>query len=221
MVTDQRREPGTAVETRRQLRRAGCPPAGCDLPQVVAEAEDLARYLLREDPERLAHSAAVAGRAQLLTAATHAAQAPLLVAAAWLHDVGYHAVLKDTGFHPLDGARHLQRSGWPPSVCDLVAHHSGSRFVAAARGLGEELASFDFVEDDLTDALTVADQTAGPHGRAMGVSERLQDILTRHGRDSPNARAHPNREPYLLSAAHRVIARLHAVGIGPDHHRIL
>lgn len=37
----------------------------------------------------------------------------LLVAAAWLHDIGYAPELRDTGFHPLDGARHLEALGAP------------------------------------------------------------------------------------------------------------
>jgi hypothetical protein len=189
-------------------------------PQVVATAEDLARYLLTNEPERLAHTKAVADRAQLFTAATSAEQAPFLVAAAWLHDIGYHPSLRETGFHPLDGALHLQRAGWPSPMCDLVAHHSGSRFVAAARQLDTELSVFAFVEDEVTDALTVADQTAGPNGRLMTVPERIQDMLTRHGPDSPNARAHPDRGPYLLAAAHRVAARLERAGVGPRQHGI-
>ena len=189
-------------------------------PQIVAHAEDLARYLLAEEPERLAHTEAVARRAELLTAATSADQAPLLVAAAWLHDIGYPQPLHQTGFHPVDGARHLQATAWPAVVCDLVAHHSGSRFVAAARGLAEALEPFHFEEDELTDALTVADQTAGPHGRPMSVHDRIDDMLTRHGPDSPNARAHSHRGPYLLAAAHRVADRLLEAGMDAAQHGI-
>jgi hypothetical protein len=190
-------------------------------PQVVAAAEDLARYLLHHGvPERLAHTQAVAGRAELLAAATTAEQAPFLVAAAWLHDIGYHPVLRQTGFHPLNGALHLKRAGWPAAMCDLVAHHSGSRFVAAVRHLDNELETFTFVEDELTDALTVADQTAGPNGHPMTVDQRIEDMLSRHGPDSPNARAHPRRGPYLVQAARRVATRLENAGIGAAQHRI-
>jgi len=152
---------------------AGAVEVPLQMPQVVAAAEDLARYLLKTEPERLAHSEAVAARAQLFTAATSAEQAPFLAAAAWLHDIGYHPALKETGFHPLDGALHLQRTGWPAPMCDLVAHHSGSRFVAGVRRLDKELSVFTFVEDEVSDALTVADQTAGPNGRLMTVHERI------------------------------------------------
>ena len=71
-------------------------------------------------------------RAQLLTAAVADEEAPVLVAAAWLHDIGYTDTLRVTGSHPVDGGLHLRRAGWPPLVCGLVAHHLGARFVAAA-----------------------------------------------------------------------------------------
>ena len=122
------------------------------LPQLVDAAADLTRYILAADSERLRHSEAVAVRAQLLTAAVDDDQAPFLVAAAWLHDVGYATGLKQTGFHPVDGARHLRATGWPPALCDLVAHHSGSRFVATVKHLDDEIGEFTFQEDLITDA---------------------------------------------------------------------
>ena len=54
------------------------------LPQMVAVAADLTRYLLDSDPDRLAHSQAVARRAEVLNLAVEPKYAPLLVAAAWL-----------------------------------------------------------------------------------------------------------------------------------------
>jgi len=190
------------------------------LPQLVDAAADLTHYILADNAERLRHSEAVAVRAQLLTAAVDDDQAPFLVAAAWLHDIGYAPGLAQTGFHPIDGARHLRATGWPPALCDLVAHHSGSRFVATGRQFDDEIGEFAFQEDLITDALTVADQTAGPNGRSMTVNERIRDMLDRHGPGSPNVRAHTRRGPYLVSAAQRVAHRLEASGIGPADHGI-
>lgn len=184
-------------------------------PQMVDAAADLTRYILQGAPERLAHSEAVARRAEFLTLAVDREAAPQLVAAAWLHDIGYAPELQATGFHPVDGARFLSAAGWPPELCSLVAHHSGARFVAATRHLDHEPDPYPFTQDPLTDALTVADQTVGPHGEPMTVEERLTDMLTRHGPDSPNARAHPAREPCLRGAATRVAAALHDSGV--DH----
>ena len=115
-------------------------------PQLVDAAADIAHYILRGAPERLEHSRGVAERAMFLTLAVEDDQAPLLVAAAWLHDIGYGPGLKTTGFHPLDGAQHLRAVGWPELVCGLVAHHSGSRFVAHVRGLDDLLAEFEYQE---------------------------------------------------------------------------
>ena len=127
-------------------------------------------------------------------------------------DIGYGFRLRDSGFHPRDGAVYLRREGWPAPVCDLVAHHSGSRFVARIRGLEDRLSEFNFVEDALSDALTVPDNTAGPNGTMMTLDERLRDKLKRHGPDSPNAATGSERDDYIRAAARRVADRLAAVG---------
>lgn len=181
-------------------------------PPLVRSARETAWWLLGDNQERLRHSAAVAARSEALADAVPEGHRPLLVAAAWLHDVGYAEALKDTGFHPVDGARFLRSLRWAPGVCDLVAHHSGSRFVAAARGLVDQLAEFDWAEDPVSDALTVADQTIGPNGRSFSLDERMQDMLERHGPDSPSARAHPQRMAYFRAAAERVSSRLADAG---------
>ena len=182
-------------------------------PQTVAVAADLTRHILDAVPDRFAHSQGVARRAQLLTFTVEPNQARLLVAAAWLHDIGYAPGLCDTGFHPLDGARHLRAIGWPPAIYNLVAHHSGARFVARVLELDRELAAYPFSQDAVSDALTVADQTTGPHGEAITTEARMRDMLRRHGPDSANALAHPQREPYLRAAAGRVSQRLDSIGV--------
>ena len=194
-------------------------------PQIVAAAADLTRHILDSLPDRLAHSRGVARRAQFLTLSVEPHQARLLVAAAWLHDIGYAAGLRETGFHPLDGARHLRAIRWPPAICNLVAHHSGARFVARVLELDRELDAYPFSQDAVSDALTVADQTTGMHGEAMTIEDRMHDMLQRHGPsdmlqrhgpDSANARAHPRREPYLRAAAGRVAKRLDSIGVHTD-----
>jgi HD domain len=182
-------------------------------PQIVAAAADLTHHILDSLPDRLAHSRGVSRRAQFFTLTVEPDQAPLLVAAAWLHDIGYAAALRETDFHPLDGARHLRAIGWPPPICNLVAHHSGARFVAPVLQLDGELDDYPFSEDPVSDALTVADQTTGMHGEAMTTEDRMSDMLERHGPDSANARAHPQREPYLRAAASRVAGRLDSIGV--------
>jgi putative nucleotidyltransferase with HDIG domain len=170
----------------------------------VALAEDLARTLLPPPAERWHHTAGVAARARRLAAVVDPADRDLLVAAAWLHDIGYAADLHDTGFHPLDGARYLDRMGWPQRLTSLVAHHSGARFVAEARGFGAAMAGYPVEISPVSDALTYADQTVGPYGRPYTVDQRMAEMLERHGPDSPQARVHRARAPYLTGVADRM-----------------
>lgn len=125
-----------------------------------------------------------------------------------LHDIGYAAALRDTGFHPLAGTRHLTAAGWPARIAGLVAHHSGARFVAEARGLAEYLADFPFEQSPVSDALIYADQTVVPNGVSMNLEQRLADMIERHGSDSPNATAHVRRAPVLRAAVQQVDQRL-------------
>ena len=180
---------------------------------VDAAAEIVAR-ILEENPERRHHSAAVAARAQVLAITVAPSAADTLVASAWLHDIGYGSRTRQSGFHPLDGALFLRGEGWSEGVCALVAHHSGSRFVAHVLGLDDRLREFEFVEDAVSDALTVADNSAGPNGTVMTVEERLREKARRHGPDSPSARANPERDDYIRAADRRVAQRL-AI-LGPD-----
>jgi phospholipase C len=43
------------------------------------------------------------------------------------------------------------------------------------------------------------------NGRPMTLDERMEDMLRRHGLDSPNARAHAQRVPYLRQAVRRTL----------------
>jgi len=175
---------------------------------LVRDARRLAQALLAGLPERWRHTAGVAARAEeLVGTLPGAADGVALVAAAWLHDIGYAEQVLDTGFHPLDGGLHLRALGWPDRVACLVAHHSEAICIAEVRGLAGRLAEFPREESAVADALSYADQTIGPNGLAMELDERLADMLRRHGPESPNARAHPRRAPLLRAAARRVESR--------------
>src|SRR5260370_21893416 len=88
-------------------------------------AAQTARKLLQDQlPVRWAHTRRVAAQARTLSPII-GADADLLEAAAWLHDIGYSPRLVRTGFHPLDGARFLRDSeGADDLLCCLVAHHT-------------------------------------------------------------------------------------------------
>jgi len=175
---------------------------------LVSAARGLAYRTLEGNIERWRHSAGVAARAAELTGAVAPGEESLLVAAAWLHDIGYAERLRDTGFHPLDGARYLRSTGWHPTLCNMVANHSGSRFVAVVLGLEEQMGEFSYDENPVSDALTIADQTIGPNGRSLSLEERMREMLQRHGPDSPSVRAHHKRAAYLRAASQRVNRRL-------------
>ena len=69
------------------------------------------------------------------------ADADLLEAAAWLHDIDYTPGLAVTGLHPPDGARYLRDAQHADTMlCRLVAHHSCAIIEAEERGLADVLA---------------------------------------------------------------------------------
>ncbi len=91
-------------------------------------AEAMARELLEEAlPRRWAHTQGVAATARTLSGIL-GDDTDLIVAAAWLHGIGYSPAIAVTGFHPLDGARHLRDMEQASALlCCLVAHHSEQR----------------------------------------------------------------------------------------------
>ncbi len=131
-----------------------------------------------------------------------------LVAAAYLHDVGYARALRDTGLHQLDGARWLRAQGVDRRVCNLVAHHSGARFQAEERGLLANLAEFDLTSGPVMDALTFADMTTGSDGVYVTFEKRLDDILTRYSPDDPVHRTMMRARPVLRESIDRTARRL-------------
>jgi putative nucleotidyltransferase with HDIG domain len=178
----------------------------------VHRARDLAQTLLADLPERWRHTIGVARRAERVRGTVGSrSDGEVLLIAAWLHDIGYAATLRDTGFHPIDGARHLAEAGWPARISGLVAHHSASRYVADALGLMGQLDDFPAEQSPVSDALIYADQTVGPNGVTMNVEQRLADMLDRHGPGSSTAAAHAARAPALRAAVQRVDQRLAAL----------
>jgi putative nucleotidyltransferase with HDIG domain len=177
----------------------------------LAEAQLLAEILLAGHGDRWRHTVAVARRAEELCDAgldEDPDDREALIAAAWLHDIGYSPALAETGFHNLDGAAFLDRNGWPERICALVAHHSGGRYVARAHGLLAELDHYPAERSIVADALTYADQTVGPRGQRMSLEERMAEMLVRRGPDSVQAKVHRVRAPYLRRVAERVESRL-------------
>lgn len=173
-------------------------------------AEATARSLLADSlPRRWAHTQGVAATARTLVGIL-GNDADLIVAAAWLHDIGYSPAIAVTGFHPLDGARHLRDAERASDLlCRLVANHTAALTEAAERDLAADLGrEFPLPPRDLDDALCYSDMTTGPDGQPMKASERLSEILSRYAPGDPVHRAITASSPRLTDAVARVARRL-------------
>jgi HD domain len=176
---------------------------------LSAWAERLARTLLEQAlPRRWAHVRGVAARARGL-APTLGADAELLEAAAWLHDIGYLPELAQTGMHGLDGARYLRDLHHAePLLCRLVAHHSCAVIEAEERGLADLLSrEFDPAPQPLADALTFCDMTTSPDGDQVQVTHRLAEIHDRYGSGHLVSRFISRATPLILEA----VGHVHAI----------
>jgi hypothetical protein len=162
-------------------------------------------------PRRWAHVQGVA-RVAVQVAASLAVSGDGLVAAAWLHDIGYAPGVKDTGLHSLDGARHLRRIGVDEAIICLVAYHSCAFLEAAERGFDADLLT-EFRPGDpvLADALCFCDMTTSPGGEPVDARDRLAEIQVRYGRGAVVTRFIERAAPDILAAVARTQKRLRAV----------
>ena len=139
----------------------------------------------------------------------------LLLAVAWLHDVGYAPDLVDSGLHALDGARYLRKVNAPERLVNLVAHHSCAVLEAEERGLSKEMEEFIDEETPLRDALWWADMTTTPDGGRTTVTQRVAEIQQRYGSGDIVSCFIGRAWSELSGAVERTEAALDAAGI--DH----
>jgi HD domain len=176
---------------------------------LASWAQQLAEALLQEPlPRRWAHVQGVADRACGL-APVLGADAELLEAAAWLHDIGYAPGLATTGMHQLDGARYLRDALHANAMlCRLVAHHSCAIIEAGERGLAYVLSSeFEPAPDVLASVLTCCDMTTSPDGQPVPVDRRLAEIQDRYGPGHLVSRSMQRATPMILRAVEQVHQR--------------
>lgn len=172
---------------------------------IVTDAEALARRLLGQDSDRLAHCRYAAGIADLAADVLGLPDSDELVAAAWLHDIGYAPTIARTGFHPLDGALHLAAEGWPDQVVLLVAHHSYAAVLAPYFGVEHQVAVLDHASADAEDILTYADLRSGPTGMGALPQKRINEKRSRRAASSVVPQdVREERYRLLLGAADRV-----------------
>jgi HD domain len=187
---------------------------------LASWAEHLGQPLLQEGlPRRWAHVQGVAARARSLTAVL-GADADLLEAAAWLHDIGYAPGLAATGLHALDGARYLRDAQHADAMlCRLVAHHSCAIIEAGERGLADILSDeFKPAPYVLSIVLTYCDMTTSPDGELVPVEQRLAELNDRYGPGHLVSRSIQRATPMILRAVEQVQDRAARAMLTKDGH---
>jgi HD superfamily phosphodiesterase len=169
-------------------------------------AEEHAGQLLSSLRRRWSHATAVGTAAREVGRHLTSEDAEVLLAAAYLHDIGYAPDLVETGFHQLDGAQHLSTLGHD-RLAGLVAHHTRAVHEARLRGLGQALSEFEDEDSIVSAALAFCDLTAGPSGEQMTPEQRLADVEARYGEDDPVTMGLRAAWPELLDD----VAKVHAL----------
>lgn len=158
---------------------------------------------------RWLHVRQVAECARHIAVVLPAEERDLLVAAAYLHDIGYSPTLAVTGFHPLDGARWIREQGRSERLARLVAHHSCAMYEARVRGLSEILIAEFEPEDSATyDALVFCDMTTSPDGQSVSFDERVRNIYERYGPEHEVSRALNSSRYFLQACCARTVSSL-------------
>ena len=174
---------------------------------LVPRARQVSTDLLSGLGPRWRHVVGVAQCAEEFAVGLDESECDQVIAAAWLHDVGYAPTLVKTGLHALDGAAHLVVLGFPSVVTGLVAFHTGATYEAEERGLVDALLRFDVPARHLLDTLTAADLSVGPGGDRVNPLDRFAEILARYENQDPVHRAVMRSAPDLMGAVKRTEAR--------------
>ena len=174
---------------------------------MVTWAAAESRRLLLPIPKRWAHVSGVVRQAARVASTLPASERSWLVAAAYLHDIGWAPVLIDTGFHPLDGARWLREQG-RERLAGLVAHHSGAEYEAELRGLAAELRDFTNEASDVSECLTYSDIKTGADGSCVTLDQRHADVVKRYGANDPVTLAMERSLPSFRAIVRNVELRM-------------
>jgi hypothetical protein len=178
--------------------------------ELVRWAEATASALLSDMGGRWRHVQGVAARAEEVREVLDEEDRAALIAAAWLHDVGYAPSIAATGFHPLDGARYVRKLG-QERIAGLVAHHSAANVEAELRGLSAELAEFPDEASTTTAALTYCDMHTGPTGNPVSLRKRIAGVKRRYGADHVVSRSMMRARPELARMIDLVEDKLYEV----------
>jgi hypothetical protein len=157
--------------------------------------------------ERWNHTLAVVTRAHEMSGQLGLPDGDVLVAAAYVHDVGYAPQARVSGFHPLDGARQLRDAG-QDRLAGLVANHGGAAEEAWLRGLHHELEAFTAEDTLVARVLDYCDLTVGPAGETVTPNERLAEVEAPYGPEHVVARGLRRAWPRLDERVREVADRL-------------
>jgi hypothetical protein len=177
-------------------------------------ARELAeRRLAKAEPRRWRHVRGVGVKAERVSRelSLEDSDRDVLVAAGYVHDIGYAPSLKRTGLHQLDGARFIRKLGDERLAC-LVAHHSEARFEVGIRGYEDELLKYPREDTEVYDALVYCDLTTGPDGRTMTFQDRIREVHERYGAGDISRALHM-AEPHLKAAVDRITQAINASGL--------
>jgi HD superfamily phosphodiesterase len=178
---------------------------------ITKWAAEQAYALLAPLENRWKHTQGVVKRAHEISKLFNGSDRSLLIAAAYLHDIGYAPSLKRTGYHSIDGAYYLRANG-QERLASLVAHHFEAYTVARQLGLMAELEKFPAEYSAIANALDYCDLTTNSVGEPISFQERIDDILQRHKDDRIITQATREAIPALRAAYERIQAALHGHG---------
>ena len=176
------------------------------LPERAAEH---AAALLSPLGNRWHHVQGVVQRAYSMKTLFEEEDQRYLIAAAYLHDIGYAPSLKKTEFHPLDGANDVIQTFKDVRLASLVAHHSEAAFEARLRGYTPALHAFPREYSAVADALTFCDMTTSPEGKHTSFEERITEILCRYKEKDIVSRSIRQATPTLSLDIERTKQMLH------------
>ena len=175
-------------------------------------AEEQSSQFLTPLGNRWLHVQGVANTAKVVGRTFNSVDRAYLVAAAYLHDIGYAPLLINKGFHPLDGAVFALSFG-EDRLASLIAYHSGALFEANLRGLYSELRAFYRERSPIADALTYCDMVTSPIGKRISFKSRVADIRKRYGDESIVAQSLRLALPELSLKVVSTVKRLDAFGV--------
>lgn len=173
----------------------------------ISWASKGAEMLLSPLGNRWLHVQGVVNRASWVGQTFDEGDRIVLLASAYLHDIGYAPSLRVTGFHPLDGALFIRSCGYE-RLASLIAHHFAARFEAHLRGCDQLLQEFPREHSAVADALTYCDATTSPTGEQVSFKERAAEIRARYGEHDLVVQALRLAMPSLALTVGRIQQRL-------------